>query len=230
MVAFVDTTQLQILVRMAFAVVALNRMNEFFIFLPSGYFTGRRESFSSLWMAVYQGIAIIRAFMLPTWLGGTNSAFKSSGSQKSALNERDALHRAHVWRRIWVFLTQYTVWFHVAYISFVIASIILSTVRCFTDWSTLTLTGKCLLVHGGWPPLLWITALGGMLKPITYCLFPPDMPDREELLIRDPKTGVAHPKPEWKKLRVSWVHWINEFFYTGVFLISAAYFIGSFIV
>jgi hypothetical protein len=38
--------------------------------------------------------------------------------------------------------------------------------------------------------------IASALTPITYAIWPPTQPDREELLDRDEKTGVAYPKTE----------------------------------
>jgi len=43
--------------------------------------------------------------------------------------------------------------------------------------------------------------LAGCWTLIKYAIWPPTVPDREELLDRDEKTGVARPKEEWKKQR-----------------------------
>ena len=56
------------------------------------------------------------------------------------------------------------------------------------------------------------------------------MPDREELLERDPKTGIAHPKPYWKKQRwgVGQVWYESQYLIVAVF--TAVVFVGSFFV
>lgn len=53
-----------------------------------------------------------------------------------------------------------------------------------------------LVTRMGWPPLFWLQFIASALTPITYTLWPPTQPDREDLLDRDAKTGLAYPKPE----------------------------------
>lgn len=44
-----------------------------------------------------------------------------------------------------------------------------------------------------------VAVIAAFWQPISYIINPPSMPPREDLLIRDPKTGVARAKDEYKK-------------------------------
>ena len=48
--------------------------------------------------------------------------------------------------------------------------------------------------------MTWIIVISAFWIPINYACDPPNMPDRETLLARDPKTGIAHPTPQSKKI------------------------------
>ena len=52
----------------------------------------------------------------------------------------------------------------------------------------------------GWPPLLfiWAILLRNSITPLIYGIWPPPVVDRETLLDRDAKTGVAHPQQHVK--------------------------------
>lgn len=52
LVPFSDYGQLKWLIRVWFASHAINRLNEFVTYLPSGYLTGQREARAVLWMAI----------------------------------------------------------------------------------------------------------------------------------------------------------------------------------
>jgi hypothetical protein len=199
MVAYATDEQLRWLICSCFAAFVSNRLCEIALFLPSGYATGQRGSLAQLWMAPYIALTIVRSFLLPKWLGGRAQAFKSSGSLKSNLNERDPTIRAPVFRRLRVILFNYLAWFHISYVYFCIAAVILSSYRCILD-TKLNERLVCLLTHAGWPPMTWIIVISAFWIPINYACDPPNMPDRETLLVRDPKTGVAHPTPQSKKI------------------------------
>lgn len=58
-----------------------------------------------------------------------------------------------------------------------------------------------ILTHLGWLPLPWFFAAFACLTPLRYAIFPPDVPEREDLLERDPQTSVAYPVKEARKVR-----------------------------
>jgi hypothetical protein len=82
-----------------------------------------------------------------------------------------------------------------------------------------------LFVRVGWPPLLWFVFIFVCAGPIYYAGFPPSMPAREEMLDRDPPTGVAYPKPSTRKLNWSW----NTVGYEYYFTITVLYTVGMWI-
>jgi hypothetical protein len=59
------------------------------------------------------------------------------------------------------------------------------------------------LLTAGWPPCPWFQQIAGCLSPLQYSLFPPDVPDREALLERNPVSGVAYPSEKAKEERSS---------------------------
>ncbi|PQE07448.1 glycosyltransferase family 2 protein [Rutstroemia sp. NJR-2017a BBW] len=201
LVAYSTDDQLKWQIRFCFASLVLTRLNEWITYIPSGYRLAQRDSGAQMWMAPFHAKTIIRSFILPSWLGGKAMAFSSSGSIKSELNERDPKTRAGLFRRLWVVLWDCGCYMHLLYILFVIAAVTLSTVDGMLDSANNTLKKKLvyMLTHACWPPMLWMMCLTACFEPIRYAIWPPNMPEREELLDRDPKTGIARPKEEWKK-------------------------------
>lgn len=230
LVPFSNYAQLRLLIRIFFLSHILNRINEVIAYLPSGYFAGQRDARAVMWMAIcefllpviyntiltsspplpVQSMCIIQTFVLPTWLGGKVAVFTSSGSQKAELNERDPVLRAPLWRRLRFAIWDCSCYIHIAFILFALASVGLSTYWNIHNHTTTKDILIALLTHAGWPPLIWLTSVLSCWAPIAYAIWPPDCPDRQDLLERDPKTNVAYPKESSKSIRFGWATWIHE--------------------
>lgn len=230
LVAYTSNEQLRWQTRLSFASLLLARLNEYITYLPSGYRLAQRDMGSQMWMAPYHSIAIIRGILLPSWLGGTKMAFSSSGSIKSELNERDARLRAPLFQRLKVIIWDCNAYLHLLYVIFAITAVILSTVKGITSTSSLHDLLLYLLTHAFWPPVLWLLCVTACCVPLRYAIWPPTMPDREQLLDRDPKTGLAQPKEAWKKTRYSKKTFWHETQYTCVTIFTGVIFFGSFFV
>ncbi|QUC17541.1 uncharacterized protein UV8b_01782 [Ustilaginoidea virens] len=202
LVAYATEEQLRWLIRACFAATISNRLCEFVLFAPAGYHTGQRGSRAQFWMSPYIALCIVRAFMLPKWLGGKAQAFKPTGSLASALNERDPALKKNMLKRLWTILISYMGLFHLGFVYLTLVGVVLSSYRCFVLVSTSDLRSLliCLITHAFWPPLTFIFICNSLWTPIAYAIDPPQMPEREQLLIRDPKTLVAHPTPKSKKI------------------------------
>lgn len=227
LVAYSSNAELRLLIRTCFALTMCNRICELVLYIPAGYATGQRGSRSQLWMSPYIALTIIRSFVLPTWLGGQTQAFKPTGSLKSALNERFPKMRAPMYRRLWTILVNYMAGFHVAYVYWVLVAVTLSTYRAFLQHGIRT---KLLenLTHAWWVPLAWVLVVSSFWIPFTYAVDPPSMPDRETLLVRDPKTGVAHPTKESKKIAFRGQTLWFEFEYTFTTVFTTVVFVATF--
>ncbi|KAG6291928.1 hypothetical protein E4U09_003649 [Claviceps aff. purpurea] len=200
LVAYATEEQLRWLIRACFATTISNRICETILFMPAGYHTGQRASRYQLWMSPYIALCLIRAFILPTWLGGQVQAFKPTGSLGSALNERDPKLKKNMFRRVWTILVNYMGSFHLVFVYFTLTSVVLTSWRCFVNTDNTKSLLLCLVTHAFWPPLTFLFICNSMWTPVAYAIDPPLMPDREQLLIRDPKTLVAHPNPKFKKI------------------------------
>lgn len=200
LVAYANYEQLRWLIRACFAATVSNRLCEFALFIPAGYHTGQRGSRYQLWMSPYIALCIIRSFILPTWLGGQTQAFKPTGSLGSALNERDPKTRKNMFRRLWGVLINYMAIFHLSFVYLTLVGVVLTSYKSFYLNSDLRDLLISLITHAFWPPLTFIFICSSLWTPIAYAIDPPNMPDREALLDRDPKTFVAHPSPGSKKI------------------------------
>ncbi|KAL2761034.1 glycosyltransferase family 2 protein [Sodiomyces alcalophilus JCM 7366] len=231
LVAFATDEQFRWLIRTCFAAVVTNRLCELTLFLPAGYHTGQRGSRYQLWMSPYLALCIIRSFVLPTWLGGQKQAFKPTGSLGSALNERQLENRKGMLRRIWAVLVNYMAAFHLGYVYLTLTGAVMTSFRCFYrgGFGAVPIM-RCLIIHAFWPPLTFIFLCNSMWTPISYAIDPPAMPDRELLLERDAKTGVAHPTAESKKIAFGGQAAWFEFEYTFSTIYTALIFAASFII
>ena len=231
MVPYADMAQLRWLIRSCFLSMTLNRLNEFVSYLPSGYHIGQRELRAMMWMAPFNAIAVVRTFLLPKWLGGKVAVFTASGSQKAELNERDGrLRRAPLWRRLKVTLWDCNCWIHLVYIGFILVAVAVATYRNIHDNATVKSTLISLITHAGWPPMIWLMCALSAFVPLRYAVCPPTVPDREELLDRDPKTGIAYPKETAKRQQYSFLTWGHEIHYTLLSMYTTLLFVASFLI
>jgi len=124
----------------------------------------------------------------------------------------------------------YLAGYHLFYVYLVLAAVTLTTLRCIFDNPTIKERLICLLTHAFWPPIAWLVTISAFWTPISYALEPPTVPDREELLQRDPKTGVAHPTKESKKTAFKTQTVLFEIEYLISTAFTAMVFVASFVV
>ena len=180
-------------------------------------------------MSPDHALTIIHAFILPTWLGGKVSAFTPSGGIKSELNERDSHLRAPLGWRLKVILWDCNVIMHVVYLLFCMAAVTKSTVDgIIINKGSTEQTLLYMLTHACWPPILWLIAVNACWAPIHYAIWPPTVPDREDLLDRDPTTGIAHPTKEAKSIVWDKTNAFHEIQYSMLTVYIIVLFIGTF--
>lgn len=149
----------------------------------------------------------MRSFVLPEALGGGPTGFTASGSISGDLQERRAESRAPLLRRLQVTLFSHYAIVHAIFLLACLIGFALNLARAFSPsdipnlWDTATLSTThdrlvFFVTRLGWPPMVWMQFIASALTPIIYAIWPPSQPDREELLDRDEKTGVAYPKIE----------------------------------
>ncbi|GMF70135.1 unnamed protein product [Aspergillus oryzae var. brunneus] len=228
LVAYANDDQLHWLIWACFASTIINRLCEATLFSPAGYHTGQRNSRFQLWMAPYIAVCMVRSFILPKWLGGQTQAFKPTGSLASALNERDPKLTKNMFVRLRVMLLNYMVFFHLAFVYVTLIAVIVSSYRCFAIENGARDVIVCLITHAFWPPFAFFFICSSMWTPIAYAINPPIMPDREDLLVRDQKTGVAHPTEESKRIAFGGQAVWFEFEYSAATIATVLVFAYSF--
>jgi hypothetical protein len=228
LVVFTSENQFRWLIRAAFATVVSRRIMEFILYIPSGYHTGQRYARFQIWMAPYLALSLFQAFILPKCLGGATTAFKPTGSLGSALNERNGNSRKGMIRRLFAILIQCQAIFHLLFVYFVITGVVIVTYKCFVVERGIYNTLKCLITHAWWPPLTWIFLASSIWTPVAYAIHPPTVPDREDLLNREPDTRIAHPREVTKKIAFGAQAARFEFEYTTTTLYTCLCFAATF--
>ncbi|KAF2427528.1 hypothetical protein EJ08DRAFT_615815 [Tothia fuscella] len=229
LVAYRDEKQLRWLIRWCLVMFLAQRLNEWIMYLPSGYRLSRHEGRAIIWMAPYHALTVVRA-VLPKWAGGASMGFKPSGSLNGGLSERSASERAPLLQRLKFIIIDSHGWFHVCFILFTAGSVAYATSRAWTDTDRSTFKIlESLLTHAFWPPVMWLIILSALCQPIKYAINPPTMPDREAMLDRDPATGIAHPKREFRVQKWTQTHHTHEFMYVLMSGYTIFLFVGTFI-
>ncbi|OTB03797.1 glycosyltransferase family 2 protein [Hypoxylon sp. CI-4A] len=177
-----------------------------------GYRTAIRESGLQLYMAPYYVIAILRSFVLPHSLGGTEPGFKATGSISDDTHERNASQRAPLTRRAKHMIMGCGVWVHVFLIVYYLSYTVWHTRRIILQATTPPEGG----FDASSSPLLWMEAawlaprsfkvLATCLTPVRYMFAPPNDPPRGDLMAeREETTGARYPKDAARKLW--WSSW-----------------------
>ncbi|KAH8821974.1 nucleotide-diphospho-sugar transferase [Xylogone sp. PMI_703] len=203
LVYYHDLSQLQMLLRLNCLIILSEWVHDLHMSITSGYQLCIREGSNKYWMAPYYSFAIIQSFILPSWLGGKVTGFTPSGSIRDPLNERRPRLRSPLRRRLQSVLFDCGAIFHVVLVFLCIAGVVSRVHQAFVnsggDMDQLRLE---LLVTVAWPPPTWFQIVIACLTPLQYAIFPPDVPERQDLLRRELATGVMYPTERSK--RATW--------------------------
>lgn len=176
-------------------------------------------------------VGLVRAFLLPSWLGGNAKGFTSSGSIADAIKERDNHGRASLLRRLRHFFWENAIGLHLMYIVLMATGVlkrISHTPSTPYHEKNLMLTvpdgvRTPFLANIGWPPLVWYIVCVSFAVPVHYALFPPSVPSQRRLLKDDPTLGANYPTEEAKKgYRQGPDGWFPEWNYTICVLYAVA--------
>ena len=84
--------------------------------------------------------------------------------------------------------------FHTAYIMLCGAALVRScSLILLRPHSIINTLALDFVVRIGWPPLLWLVCLNAFAVPIRCALRPPSIPNRAQLLKRDPVRRASYP-------------------------------------
>lgn len=186
----------------------------------------------------------VHNFLLPISLGGRKLGFHPTGSRRDSIKERDPTVNTPLHLRLYNVLFGGGAIVHLLYIISLMFAVQRSARRVLENFPNLAtlpasiLEGEAsgsvlrsqlrlLLTHTFWPPPLWYFYLTSCLVPIRYTIHGQKDRPREELLDRDKETGLAYPKKEAAKTKLSWWsvnvehHRTVMLFYTILVLVSS---------
>lgn len=155
-----------------------------------------QQDSNTIWESPYHAWAILRSFILPKWLGGKVTGFVPTGTIPDGLNERHPTRRSPLRLRLKVVLFDCGAIFHVIMAIAIFLGIIYRVHLAHRTSATSREFYIELLTVTLSPPLGWLQQVLAFLTPLQYAIWPPAVPDRENLLDRDPTTGVASPRKE----------------------------------
>ncbi|KAF2396651.1 nucleotide-diphospho-sugar transferase [Trichodelitschia bisporula] len=161
------------------------------------------DSNSNAWMDPYFALSLAQS-CLPARLKGDSGEFVASGRLHSEVGERSRYHRASLHQRLVAFVEHDQIWMHAAVILFCTVGAVNTAMRAFAPegltgyspaialpkWQALLIF---LISRLAWPTTSFAPYVRGCMVPWVYAICSPIVPPREELLSRDPKTGIAHP-------------------------------------
>lgn len=228
---YTTTDELRWQLRLCAVWTWLFRLNEITMALPSGYIHGQRMAMSYTWMSPYLAFTLIRCCLLPKCLGGQKKAFTASGSIGNKLHERNGKLRAPLIRRLKLIIFDCSAYFHIFYTFYALGSVAIDIARAIIKaQKTNAQQGFLhLLARSFLPPAWWLLWVTSFLVPLMYAIWPPTVPDREELLVRDPKTLVARPKTREVKQTWNAITAAREVEFGIICIYVTILFIGSFL-
>jgi hypothetical protein len=208
------------------------RINEIVLTLPSGYIQGQRSAMAWQFMIPYIAVSVLRCYILPTWLGGKEIAFLASGAIRDRLKERNAKLRAGLWVRVKLMGINCRVWFHVLFVLFCFGAAGLDWWRA---WKIGQHAGdikqalRHLVVNSMLPPMWWLFLAIAYMVPVWYVFFPPTVPDLDDMMDFDPKTGAGQPKH--KEIKQVWgvLTLVREICWGLTVVYCLVLFVGTFI-
>ena len=138
--------------------------------------------------------ALVQAFS-PTWLQSKTFEFTPSGSASDSKRKETPGHDIGGLRRVLRTLRTENVGFHLAYIMLCGAGLARScSLILHRPHSTIGSLALDFVVRIAWPPILWLVCLNSFTVPIRCAFRPPSIPNRAQLLKRDPVLRASYPQ------------------------------------
>jgi hypothetical protein len=174
-----------------------SHLEEIIIGREAGFWALMRRRQANIWLSPYFVLGVVRDLM-PKWIAGLRLDATPTGMLDSAVQERDRTRRAPLARRILAMVRFQGMWFHVLCIAACAVLLAKAAADIGAQHGTIALQDAILriacAIGTDWE--LWLH----MLAPLVYAIWPPGMPHRRELLVREEGAGhsfeVWRPKPE----------------------------------
>lgn len=232
LMVYVTPDQLRWQLRLCAIWVWSLRINEIVLTVPSGYIQGQRSAMAWQFMVPYLAVSVLRCYILPKWLGGKEIAFLASGAIRDRLRERYANSRAGLKVRLKLMGIHCRIWFFVFFVLYCFGAAGLDWWRA---WKIGHASGdidkalRHLLVNSLLPPTWWIFLAVAYLVPIVYVFFPPTVPERDDMMNFDPKTGAGQPKHKEIKQVWGFLTLFREILWALTVVYCLVLFVGTFV-
>lgn len=190
-----DPHRLRILLHLAFLDFAIHSIQGFLESKIADYCISILHDFCQLWMSPYLAPELLR-WVFP-WAANVISyaSFKPRGCTPGSADTDP--HPYSILKQFKTILWDNSGLLHFVVTATCLTGVILSIIRTAHASNSNDIYEMSLnwLTHGGYPPavLLWSSVICNGFIPISYAIWNPYRPERESLLDRDPKTGVAYP-------------------------------------
>ena len=231
-IAFSTPQQLRLLLRLGFLKFCATFLYGFLCSRAAAYHLKILDELAQVWTAPFQFVTLVR-FFLSAITGNGNGVprFTPSGSAPPA----DLRVSGPLPTRLKVALWDCAAAVHLATIlscataalnSCRVSLISQQNADLNANGSTLQDLARELLVRAAYPYAFafWSLYITQAWVPISYAIWPPAVPPREKLLVRDPTTKVAYPSAEARdpaRVRpVQYYSFMVTLFHCGAFLLS----------
>lgn len=194
-----SSAQLSVTLGLALMDRTLNSLYDYYVARSTGFRMGMVPH-SDIWLTPYQ----IQGLVIPVleYLG-VPERFAAAGTQ---LKDADPTGKP-LMKRLKLVVWNSNAWMHLLYIVSLAVALVSAILCCSQNRSLEMLTWKdmvspTMLSSLLYPPFLQLVYIcfTQSWAPIRYALSPVEVAERESLLIRDEKTGVAYPTEEAKDL------------------------------
>ncbi len=187
--------QLRILLHLAFLDFAIHSLQGFLESSLADHCISILQDFRQLWMSPYLAPDLFR-WLFP-WAANIFSCapFKPSGCIIDS--EHSDAYKSSLLKRFRSMLWDNSGLLHLVVLVTCLTGVVLSIIRTahVSNSNDVYQMARYWFIHAGYPPavLLWTSVICNGWVPMSYAIWNPHRPERESLLDRDPKTGVAYP-------------------------------------
>ena len=199
-----SSQQLHLVLWLAFLDFSLHSLQGFIAAWVTDFYTHIFSDVSMLWVTPYLIPDLMRHWFpgaIKAVLGATPN-FMPSGSSGRHTFESDELFRMSVFVRLKVILWDNSAFLHLG----VLITCLTALTSSFFEASRLVGERRAgglvdtWIVGAGYPYalLLWTSVIANAWVPLSYAIWDFERPNRESLLVRDPKTKVAYPSAKAK--------------------------------
>ena len=212
LIVFRDDGELRVLIRLACMAILSEWLDDCVVAIVTGYRAAISEGHINYWIApckIYGSVflkeltseaktdhaaALVRAFS-PKWLHSHRFEFTASGSRSETKGRPHGT--GNPVQELWTNLQSSNVSFHLFYV--LLLGFALARGLYFQSGQQPydrmpSIIAQSVVVHIFWPPMFWLIVLNSFAIPLRCTFHPPSIPNRAQLLKKDPVRRANYPK------------------------------------